>query len=160
MSFKKFLLAVWHGIEYPFTHAAAIGEILSKLYNGTVTVIEDEPEAHSLIVGLVQQFEMIAPDVVAAVAADGLNAVTDAKAVQDVANLFTYFKDTFFPGIEKIYEDLKTDVTGTAQPTAPALAAAPDPAAPETASAAPASAKVPVVLGTRKVLAPGVIQHG
>lgn len=159
MSFKKFLLAVWHSIEYPFVHAAAIGEILSKLYSATVTVVEDEPEAHTLIVGLVQQFELITPDVVAAVAAGGLNAITDAKAVADVAALFTYFQKTFFPGIEKIYEDLKTDADG-ANSTAPA--AAPDPAPPATASAAPAPAPAKQVFSVpiRTVLAPGVIQHG
>jgi len=118
--FKKLL----HVVEAPFTYAKKIGQILEGVEKGLV----DAPEAKTLVVGLVQQFEAISPDAVAAIAGDGANFAAEEKTVGDIVNLFNYFKNTFVPGVEQIYADVKADLTGTSGTVAAVAAATPAPA--------------------------------
>jgi hypothetical protein len=119
--FKKLL----HVVEVPLTSVKKIEQIFEAVDQG----IASAPEAKTLITGLVKQFETISPDVVSAIAGDGVNIVADEKSLADVSGLFSYFKNTFVPGIEQVYQAIKADLTGYAAPApAPAPAAVAEPA--------------------------------
>ncbi len=116
--FVNFLKKFLHVVEAPFTNAKKVEQVFEGIEKGIV----DAPEAKTLVVGLVQQFEALGPDGLAAITGEGMNFVADEKTFADAVNVFKYFKNTFVPGIEKIYADVKADVTGS---TSTAAAAAP-----------------------------------
>lgn len=101
-------------VEWPIVHSVMLFEMLKDFE-------EDEPKVKTAIVGLVEQFEALTPDVLEALADKGMDIPEDMKAAADVKALFSYFKDKFLPAIEDAYADFKKD-TGIAvvqQPDAP-----------------------------------------
>lgn len=139
MSVKTFFVKIGKDIlaavEYPFKHAAQLATVLGKIITESGEAVEEAPVAKQLIIGLVEQFEKLGPDVLADIAAKGFNFAVDAQTVTDLQGLFAYVTQTFFPGVEKLYEALADpSAVVTVQPTG---GPAPDPS-PSPAAAAPA----------------------
>lgn len=106
-------------VEYPIKHSVQLAEML-------VDFEKDEPKVKTAIVGLVEQFEALGPEVAAAIAAKGVNFAADAATVAGVESLFGYFVNTFLPAVEAAYADFKTEIDvpataelATASPTPP-----------------------------------------
>jgi hypothetical protein len=112
---KKIGERVLSVVEWPFKHAITVEKLLGD-------ALKDTPEAKTVIVGLVEQFEAIGSDTVAAVATGGANITADLKDLQDVQALFAYWQNTFLPTMEKVYADMKQDVPSTATSTESAVA--------------------------------------
>ena len=108
-------------LKYPFVHAAKTAHILAATG-------EDLPEVKDLIVGLVEAGEKVGIDAVLAVGEKGLSIPDDLNAIKDAQAFFAYFKSTFLPGVEKIYDDITT-ASGEADTLQPAIEAAAAPAA-------------------------------
>ncbi len=124
---KIISIATW-----PFRHSVMLAEMLTDF-------VKDAPTVKTLCVGLVEQFEAVGPDVVAAIAKDGLNIPADLRAGADLQSLFVYFQNTFLPGIEAAYKDFKKDSAIAAEsPAAPATPDAPAPVATSLADIVPA----------------------
>lgn len=96
-------------VEAPFEYAEQTEKILS-------TTIADEPKLKAAIVGTVAAVEKLGPDVLAALAAHGLDVPDDLKSVADVQALFAYIHTTLWPEIEATVSDYKADVHPTAAP--------------------------------------------
>jgi hypothetical protein len=123
--FASFLKKLLHVVEAPFTNAKKLEQVFEAVDKGIV----EAPQAKTLVVGLVQQFETISPDAIAAIAGEGVNVPADEKTLADVAALFSYFKNTFVPGLEAIYKSVKSELTGdVALPAAAASTQQPPPA--------------------------------
>jgi|SRR6185503_20175719 len=90
-------------VEAPFKYAAQTEKVLA-------TGIEDAPELKAAIVGLVQRFEELGPEVLEAIAAKGLDIPEDLKCAGDVKVLFEYFTSTFMPVVESTIHDFQGDV--------------------------------------------------
>jgi hypothetical protein len=106
-------------VEWPFVHASKIEKLIGD-------GMKDAPATKGAIIGLVEQFEAIGPNVALAIAAKGFDIPDDLKTGTDIKSLFTYFTGTFLPAVEKDYADLKADLP--ADTTTQAIAAAPIPA--------------------------------
>lgn len=107
-------------VEWPIKHSVLLFDMLKDFE-------EDEPKVKTAIVGLVQQFEALGPDVVQALAEKGLDIPEDLKAIADVKSLFAYFTGTFLPTIEDAYADFKKDSGADASATTGAVAASSGP---------------------------------
>lgn len=110
MSLKTFFVKVGKDIlaavEYPFKHAAQLAAVLGKIVMDSGEAVAEAPEAKQLLIGLVEAFEKLGPDVLADLAAKGLNFAADAQTVSDLQAAFRYLTGTFFPGVEKLYDAL------------------------------------------------------
>jgi hypothetical protein len=116
-------------VEYPFVHAVQIEKLIAD-------GLKDEPKVKMAIVGLVEQIDILSPDVIADVAANGLNLASDLKTVVDVQTFFVYISGTFLPAVEQAYSDIKADIPATTP--APAAPAAVDTTAPGLHNVVPA----------------------
>lgn len=119
---KKIGEKVLSVVEFPFKYGKQIDAVLS-------TAMKDTPQLKTAIVGLTQQFEAIEPDVLAAIAASGLNVADDIKAAVDFKSLFSYVQGTFFPAIEDTYKDVKADIEDSGADSSAGSSPAPAPAA-------------------------------
>lgn len=107
---------VLKGIEWPFHHAAALAALIGD-------GLKKEPEVKTVVVTLVQKFEAIGPDALAAYASKGANIGADVATAEDVKAAFSYFTGTFLPVVEAAYKTLKADAkipAGTDPATLPA----------------------------------------
>ena len=113
---------VLRGIEWPFQHAAALAALIGD-------GLKREPEVKTVVVTLVQKFEAIGPDALAAYGSKGANIVEDAATLEDVKAAFSYFTGTFLPTVEAAYKQLKSDADLPADSVpAPAAVLAGEPA--------------------------------
>lgn len=87
-------------ITWPIRHSIMLGKML-------VDFERDEPKVKDVIVGLVEKFESLGPQAVAAIAARGLNIPADLAVEQGVKDLFSYFAQTFLPTVEEAYSDFE-----------------------------------------------------
>jgi hypothetical protein len=91
---------VLHVVEWPFKNAAELVEYLG-------VALKDVPEAKTAIQGLIQQFAVIPVDVMADVAANGLNFPKDVQTLADIQAFCKYFLNTFVPQVKAIVGDVK-----------------------------------------------------
>lgn len=119
-------------VSWPIKHAAML---LAILRDG----MKNAPATRDAILGLVQRFEALGPDVLADIAAKGLDIRADVQTVEDVKALFSYFVSDFVPVIEKDYKELSADAKLQALSAAPSVPQPAPPATPTEAPAAPSS---------------------
>lgn len=99
---KKIGEKVLSVIEWPFKHAAMLEHLIAD-------GLKNEPAVKDVIIGLAQRFETLGPDVVADIAARGLNIAADVQTVADLKALFSYFAADFLPTVESAYKELSKD---------------------------------------------------
>lgn len=143
MSLLDVLKKIGAVVTWPIRKAEMLEKILA-------TALKDEPQVKQVVVGVVEQFESIDADVVAAVASGGVNIAADMKGYADIVAFFKYMKETALPTIEQTYTQLKLDTEGgETAPASGGSASGGDPATPAPpVPAAPAlpTAPVPVVM--------------
>lgn len=105
---EKGLSEVEHGIEFPFKFIGKAAAVIS-------TAIKDQPEIKNAVTVLVEKCDAIGADTMIDVAERGLNLIDDAATVRAVADLGEYLKSTFIPLVEKLYGEIKTDVTSVTE---------------------------------------------
>ena len=110
--FEKVGQTIFMVIKYPFVHSMQLEKMLAD-------VARDTPITAKALVGTLKQFEALGPDLIAAIAADGLNLPEDLKVGADLKALFTQVKDELFPAIEAEAKDLSGD-TKAPPPSDPA----------------------------------------
>lgn len=122
-------------LQWPFVHTAMLAKVLDRTYVTAQDAIKDEPQVRELILGLVQNFEKLGPDTLAALASKGTDIGADIRTVEDVRAAFQYFTGTFLPQVEAIYKGLETDVEAAKSAGAPSPAPQPivEPPVPVTA---------------------------
>lgn len=108
-------------VEWPFKHGAMLAAIMRDS-------MKNAPATRDAILGLVQRFEALGPDVLADLASKGLDFKADLQTLADLKALFGYFQTDFLPVVAKDFAELSADVQiAAADPTA-----APAPDAPAT----------------------------
>ena len=77
------------------------------------SAIKDQPAVKAAVLELIKQGTTVIGDTATAGAAKGMNLASDAKALADAEQFFQYFRDSFVPLIERIYDEVKADVVPT-----------------------------------------------
>jgi hypothetical protein len=85
-------------------------------------VEEDTPELKAALLGFTQKAEAVGGDLVVDTSADGLNVQADMQTLAAAADLIAYFRSIVLPVIEKIYGQVKADVSAPAAPAASSVA--------------------------------------
>jgi hypothetical protein len=114
-------------VEWPFKHGAMLAAIMRDS-------MKNAPATRDAILGLVQRFEALGPDVLADLASKGLDFRADVQTLADVKALFSYFQTDFLPVVAKDFQELSAD----AQIAAASPTAAPADTAQATAASSPA----------------------
>jgi hypothetical protein len=78
----------------------------------------DFPETAAVLRALVEKFEALSPEVLAAVAAKGFDVPEDIKAGVDLKAIFAYVQSVVYPTIEKDFADFERDKAISAAPVA------------------------------------------
>jgi len=110
-------------VEWPVKHAAMLAAFLGS-------VKKDYPATKTALVSLVEKFEAIGPEAMAAIAAKGFDVPDDLKTMADLEGLFSYVQTVLLPTIEADYADFETDkaiapTVTVAAPTAEAVSVSP-----------------------------------
>jgi hypothetical protein len=109
-------LDIVHAIEVPFKFIIKADKVLN-------TVVKDQPELASVLATLVQKAEEVGAASLLAGSDKGLNLAEDAAALAQVEAFFAWFKATVVPEIEKVFDEIKTDLAATS--VSPVVPAAP-----------------------------------
>lgn len=109
--FKSILRGVEKVVASPVTAVEKVKTIFEQ-------VTEDTPELRTALQGFVGKAEAVGGDLVVDTSADGLNVQADMQTLAAAADLIAYFRTSVLPVIEKIYGQVKSDVSTTAAPTA------------------------------------------
>ena len=104
-------------VEFPFTEGAKIVSFIKA-------ADKDAPAVIAAFDGLIAAGKNIGADATVELAADGTNFPEYLALAKDCVTFGKYFKTTFWPTIEKAFEDAKTatKVPDPAAPAAPASA--------------------------------------
>lgn len=141
MSLLSVLKKIGATLVWPFTHAQMLAHLFDRISRDVQEADTVLPEVKTLTVGLVEQFEAVGADTISAVAAKGLDFEADAKEVEAIKSLFSYFETKFAPAVKQIFTDLKMADAGTSEdPTATDPASSPA-ASTEATQPAPAAAQ-------------------
>lgn len=89
-------------IAYPFTRTAQFVYVIDS-------VIKDSPIVRNDLITLVKNAETVIAECTVVTGEKGINLADDLKALQAAEAFFTYFKGTFLPEVESVYNDLETD---------------------------------------------------
>jgi hypothetical protein len=103
-------------------------EFLPKAEQVIATAIKDQPQVKTAVLSLVQQATTVIGDVATDAADKGINLAADSKTLADAEAFFTYFKNSFVPLVEAVYDEVKADLSSTPQTvtaTVPAATSAP-----------------------------------
>lgn len=100
-------------IEDPFKFVVKAEKVLQ-------TAITDQPELKTVLTTMVQKAEEVGASAVLAGSSKGLNLAEDATALQQAQAFFEYFKASVVPVIEKVFAQVKADVTSPVAPAVPA----------------------------------------
>lgn len=95
---------VVHGVEDVVAFLPKAAKVLG-------TAIKDDPQVKAQVLELVKQAEAVIADTALAASEKGINLTQDAKALGDAEAFFTWFKSSFIPFVERVYGELKADVT-------------------------------------------------
>lgn len=105
-------------IEEPFKFVVKAEAVIA-------TAIKDDPEIKAVITTLVQKASEVGAAAVLAGGSKGLNLAEDSAALSQAEAFFEWFKATVVPLVEKVYGEIKTDLTTPAATPSTTPATAP-----------------------------------
>jgi hypothetical protein len=104
------LTSVEKGLETVGHDIVIAVEFLPKAEKVIATAIKDQPAVKAAVLELIAQGTKVVGDVSTVAADKGINLAADTQALTDAEAFFTYFKNTFIPAVEAVYEEVKADV--------------------------------------------------